>query len=219
MARYHTTGRARAVPDRDGSWVFLRDPKWNETSVNSSRYRFKPLVNRPLVSRLVLRIRRSRWLVIDVPQVSVPRAPEKWAVSVTCCRNETDVEVLEGAYAHVRAELEALETLVQWRRGIPVVPRPVQWSYRLPTGTHDPCVYFMRNGTQVKIGTTTQIRNRVRRLALRPENVALIVPGGRDTERLMHQRFASQRVGDTEWFEETGTLRDYIETSRMEQRS
>lgn len=213
MARYRTTGRATrtTVPRRTiGTTVVEAHEHWAAPV---------PLVRRSLVSRLALRLCRSRWLRIDVPASAASPDPQRWDVSATHCHGETDTEVLEGAHAHVRAELEILETLVQWRRDIPAVSRPARWSYRLPTGTHEPCVYFLRNGTRVKIGTTSHIRNRVRRLALRPEDVALIVPGDRDTERATHQRFASQRVGDTEWFDETGTLRDFIETSRTEQRS
>lgn len=212
MARYHTTGRATEttlLQRMVGTTVFEAGRCWGS---------YVPLVSRSLVSRFMLRIRRSRWLEIDVPETATS-APQRWAISVTNCDGETDTGILEGAQAHVRAELEILETLVQWRRDVPTVSRPAPWSYRLPAGTHEPCVYFMRNGTRVKIGTTTQLRNRVRRLALRPENVALVIPGDRDTEQAMHQRFASQRVGDTEWFAETGALREYIETSRMEQRS
>jgi hypothetical protein len=71
----------------------------------------------------------------------------------------------------------------------------------------------------VKIGTTTHLRNRVRRLSLRPDNVALIVPGGRNEEQLFHQRFSSHRVGSTEWFEDDGALRNFIESERKVQRT
>jgi hypothetical protein len=165
----------------------------------------------------------SRRVEVDVPATEGASGDsvfdQKWRVSVTKCRGETDTDILDGAYEHVRNELKIIETLIQWRRDIPVATRPVAWSYRLPDGTHPPVVYFMRNGTRVKIGTTSHIRNRVRRLALRPENVALITPGDRDAEHAFHQRFATYRVGDTEWFDETGTLRDFIETERLGQRS
>lgn len=215
MARYHTTGRS--LYSVRGSAGSARRPVRLDFFKNVWVTKFTPVIHRPLLSQFVLRVCRSRWLEIEVPE-SVGHVAQTWRVSVTSCRGETDTSILEGAYAHVRAELEIMETLIQWRRDIPVVPNPAPWSYHLPAETHPACVYFIRNGTRVKIGTTTNLRNRVARFALRAENVALIVPGDRETEGAFHRRFAKYRVGTTEWFEDTGTLYDFIETARMEQR-
>lgn len=85
-----------------------------------------------------------------------------------------------------------------------------EYSWELPKGQHSPVVYFIRNGDRVKIGTTTDIRARIRRLALRPENVALLLEGGRDRERALHRQFAAQRVGTSEWFRHAGSLAQFI---------
>jgi hypothetical protein len=86
----------------------------------------------------------------------------------------------------------------------------VQWS--IPAGKHAPLVYFIRNGNRMKIGTTTELKRRIRTLALRPENVALLVDGGQRQEREFHKQFADLRVGRTEWFAYEGALADYVHT-------
>lgn len=78
------------------------------------------------------------------------------------------------------------------------------------TAAHAPVVYFLRNGTRVKIGTTRNLRPRVARLALRPDNVVRVEHGGQDYEQSLHARFDAYRVGNTEWFELRGELADYL---------
>lgn len=78
------------------------------------------------------------------------------------------------------------------------------------TAAHPPVVYFLRNGTRVKIGTTRNLRPRVARLALRPDNVVRVEHGGQDYEQSLHARFDAYRVGNTEWFELRGELADYL---------
>lgn len=80
----------------------------------------------------------------------------------------------------------------------------------LLTAPHPPVVYFLRNGTRVKIGTTRNLRPRVARLALRPDNVVRVEHGGQDYEQSLHARFDEHRVGNTEWFELRGELADYL---------
>ncbi|MFE1949905.1 GIY-YIG nuclease family protein [Streptomyces sp. NPDC059524] len=83
-------------------------------------------------------------------------------------------------------------------------------NWPVPSGKHDPLVYFIRNGNRVKIGTTTELKRRIRTLALRPENVALLLDGSRPLEKTLHDRFADYRIGDTEWFASEGNLTDFI---------
>lgn len=78
------------------------------------------------------------------------------------------------------------------------------------SGQHAPVVYFICNGDRVKIGTTTSLRARVRRLCLRIEDIALVQHGGQVYERQLHERFADYRIGDTEWFELAGQLAAYV---------
>lgn len=83
-------------------------------------------------------------------------------------------------------------------------------SWTIPTGKHAPLVYFIRNGNRMKIGTTTELKRRIRTLALRPENVALLVNGDQRREREFHKQFADLRVGRTEWFAYEGALAKYV---------
>jgi hypothetical protein len=79
-------------------------------------------------------------------------------------------------------------------------------------GQHSPVVYFVVNGDRVKIGTTQSLRNRIRRLCLRVDDIALVLHGAQDYERRLHERFAPQRVGDSEWFELAGDLAAFVST-------
>lgn len=76
--------------------------------------------------------------------------------------------------------------------------------------SHAPIVYFLRNGTRVKIGTTRNLRRRVAGLALRPDDVIRVEHGGQDYEQSLHARFDEHRVGNTEWFELRGELAAYL---------
>lgn len=84
----------------------------------------------------------------------------------------------------------------------------VRWS--VPSGKHAHLVYFIRNGNRIKIGTSTELKRRIRTLALRAENVALLLPGDRRLERQLHNQFADLRIGNTEWFAYEAPLTDYI---------
>jgi hypothetical protein len=93
----------------------------------------------------------------------------------------------------------------------------VKWP--IPKGKHAPLVYFIRNGNRLKIGTTVELKRRIRTLALRAENVALLVDGDQRREREYHQQFAEHRIGNTEWFAYEGSLADYVraEAGRISQ--
>lgn len=77
---------------------------------------------------------------------------------------------------------------------------------------HAPVVYFITNGSRVKIGTTQNLRKRVSTLCLRVDDIALVLHGGQDYERSLHERFAEHRAGDTEWFELAGDLAAFVAT-------
>jgi hypothetical protein len=77
---------------------------------------------------------------------------------------------------------------------------------------HAPVVYFITNGTRVKIGTTVNLRKRVSTLCLRVDDIALVLHGGQDYERSLHERFAEHRTGDTEWFEIAPELAAFMAT-------
>jgi hypothetical protein len=123
--------------------------------------------------------------------------------------------------AHNRAKRRARLTTIAESLGYTLTARPAQpenpdgapvarWT--MPAGKHAPLVYFIRNGNRMKIGTTTDLKRRIRTLALREENVALLVNGDQRVERSYHKQFADLRVGRTEWFAYEGTLADYVHT-------
>jgi hypothetical protein len=69
--------------------------------------------------------------------------------------------------------------------------------YRLLAGEqHAPVVYFARIGDNVKIGTTTNLKSRMRSFYLSLDDVLAIVPGGEDVEDTYHERFAWSRIRD-----------------------
>jgi hypothetical protein len=84
----------------------------------------------------------------------------------------------------------------------------IRWT--VPSGKHAPLVYFIRNGNRIKIGTSTELKRRIRTLALRAENVALLLQGDRRLERQLHNQFADLRIGNTEWFAYEAPLTDYV---------
>lgn len=84
--------------------------------------------------------------------------------------------------------------------------------WQIPARKHDPLVYFLRNGNRLKIGTTTELKRRIRTLALRPENVVLLLNGGQQLEKAFHRQFADLRIGNSEWFAYDGPLIDFIHT-------
>lgn len=83
-------------------------------------------------------------------------------------------------------------------------------TWQLPARKHAPLVYFLRNGNRLKIGTTTELKRRIRTLALRAENVVLLLDGGKLLERDLHKQFADLRIGNTEWFAYDGALITFV---------
>ena len=71
-----------------------------------------------------------------------------------------------------------------------------------PTGSihdfrHDPIVYYMRMDRLVKIGTTTNLLQRVS--AIMPQGVIAVEPGGRARERDRHSQFVALH-SHYEWY-------------------
>lgn len=82
--------------------------------------------------------------------------------------------------------------------------------FRSKFNRHHSVVYFVQNGNRVKIGTTKLLKARIEKLTLRMSDVVRVEYGTRQYERQLHARFADLRVGDTEWFELTGALAEYL---------
>jgi hypothetical protein len=72
-------------------------------------------------------------------------------------------------------------------------------------------VYFAARADLIKIGTTTQLRARLRQLSYDGGPVTLLadLAGGPALEEELHRRFARYRVHG-EWFEDRKPLRDFI---------
>jgi hypothetical protein len=81
--------------------------------------------------------------------------------------------------------------------------------------SHQPIVYFITNGDRVKIGVSTNVTARVSALALRKSNAVLLLRGSYDLETALHDHFASDRIGKTEWFVYSTRIREYIARRRQ----
>jgi hypothetical protein len=71
-------------------------------------------------------------------------------------------------------------------------------------------VYFLGHGSRIKIGYSTNLAQRVSALALRRENVLLVLAGDRHLERALHRSFAAFRVQSTEWFTDSVAIRHFM---------
>jgi hypothetical protein len=115
-----------------------------------------------------------------------------------------------------RARLSAIVASLGYKLSdeTPALPKhePLVQTWKIPARKHSPLVYFIRNGNRLKIGTTGELKRRIRTLALRAENIVLLVDGGQDIERAFHRQFADLRIGNTEWFAYDGALVDFVTT-------
>ena len=92
----------------------------------------------------------------------------------------------------------------------------IQQATRKRPRVHVQLVYFIRNGTRVKIGWTTNLRTRLSSLSLPASCVALLQPGGPDVEDMLHRRFRNTRIARSEWFEISEAIEDYIKRNQPE---
>lgn len=76
--------------------------------------------------------------------------------------------------------------------------------------SHEPVVYFLANGNRVKIGVSTNITARVAALSLRKANAWMVLQGGYELEGALHQYFATDRIGRTEWFLLSDRIQNYV---------
>lgn len=107
-------------------------------------------------------------------------------------------EILMGALRQAAAQRSIPEPVLELKDVFSA--RPVEALERL-AGIHRPTVYFIANGNRVKIGYTTNLRSRIRTLALRESNILLLLDGGPELERALHDRFRDHRDHNTEWFD------------------
>lgn len=91
---------------------------------------------------------------------------------------------------------------------------PIPWKPMTPVKGRPSCVYFIRHGEHVKIGTTAQTaKQRLAGMQLPPgaELVAVIPDSGYEREKSLHRRFKASRVHG-EWFTSTPELESLIST-------
>ncbi|MFD9192964.1 GIY-YIG nuclease family protein [Streptomyces phaeochromogenes] len=117
----------------------------------------------------------------------------------------------DGLDARARRLEDRREAMAQSMAGL----ARIEYS-AVPEGRHAPVVYFLRNGERVKIGTSTNLRQRILALALRRQDLLLVVEGDHETERAFHDQFAKQRVAFTEWFHLAGGLARWLATARRD---
>lgn len=77
-------------------------------------------------------------------------------------------------------------------------------------GIHGPVVYFLDAGERVKIGHSTNLRSRVRALAMQEKDVVLLLQGGLTLERALHATYAKERIDATEWFVKSDRIAEFI---------
>ena len=84
------------------------------------------------------------------------------------------------------------------------------WEEKLPadrTARNAPCVYYMRFGDRVKIGTTTNLLLRLE--AIPHDELLATEPGSMALEKQRHKQFKLLQVNG-EWFRHTGALAEHI---------
>jgi hypothetical protein len=70
--------------------------------------------------------------------------------------------------------------------------------------------YFIRNGDRIKIGFSRNPKARAESLSLRESNILGVIESGQQFERMMHDNWAHIRIGNTEWFQATDELMEFI---------
>jgi hypothetical protein len=79
-------------------------------------------------------------------------------------------------------------------------------------------VYFIqpsgRDGL-IKIGTTSNLGQRLRALGASDDHVLLMLPGTFRQEHMLHAVFDTDRIGRSEWFRPSPTLLEFIQFHRI----
>lgn len=136
-----------------------------------------------------------------------------------CARHQLQIallvipDVLTTAVRHAGIETKPVSLAPEERAAIIAGAQPKPIKPYLG-GVHGPVVYFIENGATVKIGYSTNLRNRVRSLSLQEKNVALLLQGGLTLERALHATYDKERIDSTEWFTKSERLVAFIESKR-----
>lgn len=92
--------------------------------------------------------------------------------------------------------------------------REALWAQERAEREAGAVVYYVQIHDRIKIGFTTNLRQRVADLRLDQAAVLATEPGGRDVEYRRHHQFAEERYGRREDFAPSDRLLAHIETLR-----
>lgn len=132
---------------------------------------------------------------------------------IRLCRNhgiQVSVHVTDALYANALVG-SALKPLAEQASDTLITEALIADSSVWSRSSHEPVVYFIANGDRIKIGTTTGVRARVSSLALRKHHALLVLNGGYGLESALHQLFAAERLGNSEWFALSTRLSAFID--------
>lgn len=76
-------------------------------------------------------------------------------------------------------------------------------------------VYLVRVEDCIKIGTTGNLHERLRNLHVKRTALLAVIPGGRDEELALHERFAASLHHGREWFTPTPDIFEYANQIRV----
>lgn len=93
----------------------------------------------------------------------------------------------------------------------PNYSEPLRWANWQEAAQLGPLVYYMRVGDRIKIGFTTNLRNRI--AVIGPEEVMAVELGGREVEQERHRQFRHLH-SHLEWFRYEHDLVDHVEKLR-----
>ena len=124
-------------------------------------------------------------------------------------------DILTAALRHSEAAAKPIPLPPEERAAViaGALPRPVG-AYM--GGTHGPVVYFADAGARIKIGFSTNLRNRLRQLSLQEKDVVLLLQGGLTLEQALHGMFKKERIDSTEWFVKSDRLMAFIQSKQAD---
>lgn len=130
----------------------------------------------------------------------------------TARRKSNEDAIVERTIAEHQAEIDAFHESMQEENEAWVVAQQAKLLEKHPAG---PVVYFVRNEDTgaIKIGTAVDARKRLsglRTSSAAPLTLVATIPGDRDVERVLHNRFRAHRIRG-EWFQPAEELVGYIE--------
>lgn len=115
--------------------------------------------------------------------------------------------VLAESWGKARAGLRSPEAMIN-------DALPLRVPQILPR-SHASVVYFVENGTRVKIGTTTRLAQRLGSLTLRADSIRLLLSGGANLENALHRHFEACRIAKTEWFAASEELITFLRSKQL----